>query len=61
VIILPIGIGLSIVAFTQFIRIGWVWWLSLLCALFPLLMATFFGLIGVVFSAMAVGAMFKIP
>lgn len=58
---LAIGIGLSLVAMSQLLRIGWVWWLSLIIGLFPLAMTLFLGLIGVVFSALAVGAMFKIP
>lgn len=58
---LAIAIGLSLVAMSQLLRIGWVWWLSLVVGLFPLAMALLFGLIGMVFSGLAVGAMFKIP
>jgi hypothetical protein len=59
--LLAIALGLAVMVFRLSIRFGWHWSMCLILAAVPLAATFFFGIIGLLGSAVFVGGMYKIP
>ncbi len=59
IVILLVAVGLGVLVFRLAWSQGWHWGLGLLLALLPVAVTFFFGILGLLGSALFVGALYK--